>query len=100
MLRIIHTGRAYEVLDDSKYFRAKYGALMYTFEVLNAKHAVLELRYRQQQQLNDVLGKACRSVGHLKELLENTEQKLRATKLRLESCQKSTLESHKPQDPR
>jgi len=95
MLRIIHTGRAYEILDLTSVDYCRLERL--ELRGLRTEYTTLRLHYRQQ---NDVLGETCRKVWRLKELLGNTEQKLRATELELELCQKSTHDTHDPQDPR
>jgi len=106
MLRIIHTGRAYEVLD--------YGPILREMETcyqqqtrllgetcrkvwqLEDKYAALKVRYWQQ---GVKLAETHREAGHLKACLFASQQILKATKLELESCQKSTHDTHGPQDP-
>ena len=81
MLRIIHTGRAYEVWDIGSVTYCKRLPDDYReLRELRDKHATLQ---RHHRQLTKLLGKTCREIWRLKELLENA-------KLELKSCQKSS----------
>lgn len=72
MLRIIHTGRAYEVLD-----------LLPVNYRLKDEHVALKVRYWRQ---GAELEQACREIGDLKEFLAIVKQELRDTELELKLC--------------
>lgn len=94
MLRIIHTGRAYEILDLTSVDYCRLERI--ELRGLRAEYTTLRFYHRQQDKL---LGKTCREVWKLKGLLEATERALTITELELKSCQKSTHDTHGPQDP-
>lgn len=83
MLRVIHTGRAYEVMDDGG-----HPDLLEVLAEVRNKYVALRLRFWQQ---GAELEEACREVGDLETLLRNTQLELLVAKVELESCQKSTL---------
>ena len=83
MLRIIHTGRAYEVLD-----------------LASPVHCLTERNiYWRFWQQGIELEKTCRETGDLKELLKSTTNRNLELQIELELCQKSTHHTHVPQDP-